>query len=368
MEYCRVPDDEKVRCASAPLNDYALRIFSNWTRSAKSTELCSWDHFKTELKSRLLPFDHLEKVRDQLASIKQQNSVSRYNEEFEKLVSQLEIINTTTEALYITLYLRGLQTNVREAVQYFLLTTLKENMTRALLYDSSHQSEQQGNRFPNETAAKSVKNNSNVENKKRNNKRRKKNSYTNNNNNYNQSNNQNNTSLNGNNDLNNNKVLLSCTHCKRTGHTVEKCFQIHPELKNSDKNRNSNNNNNNNNNSNNRNTKQKNTSSSTNMVNSDPTSSFMVSSIKETSNNSIQTNSNEFCKVMVEIEGQKLLCILDSGAKTSGLPLSFVKKAGIQIKPDSIPCQVASDEWKDTPITIALDTICCGTATVLEYL
>jgi len=103
------------------------------------------------------------------------------------------------------------------------------------------------------------------------------------------------------------------------------------------------------------------------MVNSDPTSSFMVSAIKETANNPIQTNSNEFCKVMVEIEGHKLLCILDSGAKTSGLPLSFVK-AGIQIKPDSIPCQVASDEWKDAPITIALDTICCGTATVLEYL
>jgi hypothetical protein len=367
MEYCRVPEDEKVRCASAHLNDYALRIFSNWTRSAKSTELCSWDHFKNEMKSRLLPLDHLEKVRDQLASIKQQNSVSRYNEEFEKLVSQLEIINTTTEALYITLYLRGLQTNVREAVKYFLLTTLKENMTRALLYDSSHQSERQGNRFPNETAANSVKNNSNVENKKRNKNRHKKNSYQNNNqnNNHNNNNNQNDKSLNGNTDFNNNKVLLSCTHCKRSGHSIEKCFQLHPELRNSDKNKNSNN-------SSNRNTKQKNTSSSTNMVNSDsysdPTSNFMVSSIKETANNSIQTNSNEFCKVMVEIEGHKLLCILDSGAKTSALPLSFVKQAGIQIKPYSIPCQVASGEWKDTPITMALDTICCGTVTVLEYL
>ncbi len=181
MEYCRVPEDEKVRCASDHLNDYALRIFFNWTRSAKSTELCSWDHFKTEMKSRLLPFDHLEKVRDQLASIKQQNSVSRYNEEFEKLVSQLEIINTTTESLYITLYLKGLQTNVREAVKYFLSTTLEENMARALLYDSTHQSERQGNRFSNETAANSVKNNSNDENKKRNNNRRKKNNYKNNN-------------------------------------------------------------------------------------------------------------------------------------------------------------------------------------------
>jgi hypothetical protein len=43
----------------------------------------------------------------------------------------------------------------------------------------------------------------------------------------------------------------------------------------------------------------------------------MVSSVKETENNSIQTNSNEFCKVMVEIEGHKLLCILDSGANST---------------------------------------------------
>jgi hypothetical protein len=54
-------------------------------------------------------------------------------------------------------------------------------MARALLYDSTHQSERQGNRFSNETAANSVKNNSNDENKKRNNNRRKKNNYKNNN-------------------------------------------------------------------------------------------------------------------------------------------------------------------------------------------
>ena len=40
-----------------------------------------------------------------------------------------------------------------------------------------------------------------------------------------------------------------------------------------------------------------------------------------------------FFGFMVEIEGHKLLCILDSGAKTSALPLSFVEKAGNQIKP-----------------------------------
>jgi len=103
----------------------------------------------------------------------------------------LEIVNTTTEAIYITLYLNGLQTNVREAVNYFLLTTLKENMTRALLYDSSHQSERQGNRFPNETAANSVRHYSNDDNRNRNNNRRKKYNNQNNNHNNNQNNNQN---------------------------------------------------------------------------------------------------------------------------------------------------------------------------------
>lgn len=161
MNYCEVPLQGRVRCASAHLNDYALRVFSDWIKTASPTDLISWGAFTKEMKLRCLPLDHLYKVRDTLTKIKQQTTVLRYNEEFEKLYAQLDTTEQAVQSIWVTLYLNGLQTAVRENIKYFLLTSLKENMVRALLFDSSHPSERQGNRIPNETASNTVNNQSN---------------------------------------------------------------------------------------------------------------------------------------------------------------------------------------------------------------
>jgi len=88
MDYCEVPLQGRVKCASAHLNDYALRVFSDWVKIASPTDLISWDAFTKEMRLRCLPLDHLDKVRDNLTKIKQQTSVLKYNEEFEKLYAQ----------------------------------------------------------------------------------------------------------------------------------------------------------------------------------------------------------------------------------------------------------------------------------------
>ena len=147
MDYCEVPLQGRVRCASAHLNDYALRVFSDWIKTASPNDLISWDAFTKEMKLRCLPLDHLDKVRESLTKIKQQTSVLKYNEEFEKLYAQLDTTEQAVQSIWVTLYLNGLQTAVRENIKYFLLTSLKENMVRALLFDSSHPSERQGNRI-----------------------------------------------------------------------------------------------------------------------------------------------------------------------------------------------------------------------------
>jgi len=61
----------------------------------------------------------------------------------------------------VTFYTKDLQTHVRKSVPYFLLPTVKENMARALLYDSSHLFQQPASNLANLTNKKNFKVNGN---------------------------------------------------------------------------------------------------------------------------------------------------------------------------------------------------------------
>jgi hypothetical protein len=138
MTYCEVPQSKKVDCTSAHLNDASLIAFMDWRNSVSVADLHDWSAFSSMMKFRFLPLDHLINIRKQMVSIKQSTTVTAYNLAFEKLLSQIPPSDRESEGFIVMLYLNGLQTHVREIIQYFLLPTVKENMTRALLYDSSH--------------------------------------------------------------------------------------------------------------------------------------------------------------------------------------------------------------------------------------
>jgi len=149
MDYCEVPIDKRVKCASSHLNDAALTVFTDWINTAPLASQKDWNAFSVMMKNRFLPLDHVVNVRDQMVTIKQTTTVAAYNLAFDKLLSQIPPDDRDSEGLLVTLYIKGLQTNVRENIRYILLPTVKENMARALLYDSSHPSLRQANNSAN---------------------------------------------------------------------------------------------------------------------------------------------------------------------------------------------------------------------------
>jgi hypothetical protein len=75
-----------------------------------------------------------------------------------------------------------------------------------------------------------------------------------------------------------------------------------------------------------------------------------------------------FCRIIVEIDGHPLECIIDSGALTTVIPAKFASEYGLKLKPDKVLCQVANGKTEYTPITYACDIIVCGTITPLELI
>ena len=65
-----------------------------------------------------------------------------------------------------------------------------------------------------------------------------------------------------------------------------------------------------------------------------------------------------FCRIIVEIDGHPLECIIDSGALTTVIPAKFASEF----------FQVANGKTVYTPITYACDVIVCGTITPLELI
>ncbi len=108
----------------------------------------TWCKFVEMMHTRFLPLDHLNNICKALLNVTQNGSVSQYNNLFEDLVSQLDSATRNNELFLVNTYINGLQTAVRESIQYLLLPTLRENMTRAALYDSTHPSKRNGNSQP----------------------------------------------------------------------------------------------------------------------------------------------------------------------------------------------------------------------------
>ena len=209
MRYCKVPENSKVECASAHLSDQALRTVDDWFNDPKisKADQISWLKFCEMMKLRFLPLDHLNTICKTLLQIRQNSTVANYNNKFEELVSQLDPSARNNELFLINTYLNGLQTAVRESIQYLILPTLRENMTRAGLYDSTHPSQRQGNQLP--TGVNSMKNSKH---------------------NHGKRGNSNGTRTNDNGNRGENQ-RPTCTHCNKVGHKIDQCYKLHPESK-----------------------------------------------------------------------------------------------------------------------------------------
>ena len=346
MRYCKVPENSKVECASAHLNDQALRTVDDWFNDPKisKTDQISWLKFCEMMKLRFLPLDHLNTICKTLLQIRQNSTVANYNNKFEELVSQLDPSARNNELFLINTYLNGLQTAVRESIQYLILPTLRENMTRAGLYDSTHPSQRQGNQLP--TGVNSMKNSKHNHGKRGN------------------SGNGTRTNDNGNRGEN---PRPTCTHCNKVGHKIDQCYKLHPDSKPKTNNPTSNVQSNQTKPKFNKN-KSDNSANLADVIHSD----FAVTTIINDSSNSAATNpkttSDEFCRIMIEIEGQTLECILDSGARTTVIPTKFATDLALKLKPEKVKCQVANGKIEYTSITFACDVIVCGTITPLEMI
>ena len=152
MSFCEMPSNRKVACASTYLSNLALIAFQNWKLVASPSELSDWDLFSDMMKKKFLPLDHVAQIRYKLLQLKQTGSVASYNAAFDRLLCQLasKTNSSELETLYNAMYNQGLSTVVHEHVQYFMLETVKESMTRALLFDSTHPSirNNYGNELP----------------------------------------------------------------------------------------------------------------------------------------------------------------------------------------------------------------------------
>ena len=354
MSFCEMPSNRKVACASTYLSNLALIAFQNWNLVASPSELSDWDLFSDMMKKKFLPLDHVAQIRYKLLQLKQTGSVASYNAAFDRLLCQLasKTNSSELETLYNAMYNQGLSTVVREHVQYFMLETVKESMTRALLFDSTHPSirNNYGNELPDE--ANVVQHN-----------------YTKHRNRKDfrggKMNNKDNSISNLSEDMMNissntppatsssksGPPKLSCSHCSKAGHTAEKCFILHPELKNAYH------------------------SSQLGDLASQKKRQHSKQSHVNTGDfpkkvNTVFTHTADpdhvFCKVAVEIEGEILECILDSGAKTTVIPTQFARKLGLKLKNDKLLCQVATGQFEYASVTCPVEVKCCGTVTLLE--
>ena len=147
------------------------------------------------------------------------------------------------------------------------------------------------------------------------------------------------------------ELKLSCSHCSKAGHTAEKCFILHPELKNA------------------YHYSQLGDLASQNKGQHSKQSHVNTGDIPEKFN-TVFTHSADtdhiFCKVAVEIEGEILECILDSGAKTTVIPTQFAHRLGLKLKNDKLLCQVATGQFEYASVTCPVEVRCCGTVTLLE--
>ncbi len=131
------------------------------------------------------------------------------------MLSQIPPSDRESEGFIVTLYLNGLQTHVRESIQYFLLPTVKENMTRALLYDSSHPSQRQNNQSANTADSGRYSSGRNYSSQK----------ARNNGNRPDKSGDKGQSS-----DATGVKITAKCFHCNKLSHLKKNCFKLYPEL------------------------------------------------------------------------------------------------------------------------------------------
>jgi hypothetical protein len=261
-------------------------------------------------------------------------------------MSQLDPATRNSEVFLVNAYVNGLQTAVRESIQYLLLPTLRENMTRAALYDSTHPSKRNGNfqssavNAVNPFARRNHRNGNGNGNGNGNVDRRNKDGFKGQFSSQGQSINNANPA----------RQSMVCTHCKKNGHTFDKCFQLHPELrqksKNSDSGAQSN-----------RGKQSSSNSAKVRSANFSETVKDQSSVLTITSAVSSDKPGDVFCRIIVEIDGHPLECIIDSGALTTVIPAKFASEYGLKLKPDKVLCQVANGKTEYTPITYACDVI-----------
>jgi hypothetical protein len=247
MIYSQVDEKNWVRCASIYLQGAAQIEFNIWRNSKTSIEQNNmiWNDFEKLMNSHFMPIDHISTTMSKLLHCKQQNSVANFNEYFNSLLTQLDSTkNQLPEVMLVQTYIDGLHTHIREHLNLLQITTYREAMQKALLFDSSTPSHRQSynDRDDSRNSVRYIRTNTN--NNKSNHRFQTQNGsgngngYTNSNANANTNQNQKssqkpfeNSMVDSSSDTELEESTNGCNHCQRNGHTDEECWKKFPDLK-----------------------------------------------------------------------------------------------------------------------------------------
>ena len=131
----QVPSGNRAKLAATYLEGNAATWWRNLVMQSddRTGDGISWFDFQQGLISMFKPVNAKKIARDKLASLKQTNSVTKYNFDFTQLCLEINDIN---ESEKLDKYVRGLKDKIRVEVELAEPTTLAQAMSKAQRIDN----------------------------------------------------------------------------------------------------------------------------------------------------------------------------------------------------------------------------------------
>jgi hypothetical protein len=250
-------------------------------------------------------------------------------------------------------YIDGLHTHIREHLNLLQITTYREAMQKALLFDSSTPSHRQSynDRDDSRNSVRFIRTNKNFNYHGSNHRFQNQNGNGNGNGNSNANANTNqnqkssqkpfeNSMVNSSSDTELEESTNGCNHCQRNGHTDEECWKKFPDLKPKKSERYNN---------------QSDSSKSRPQNSSILTIATQNREPSHSSNgNSDRKNLHHYDEFEIKINGHNTKAIIDSGALDTVIPTLFVQKYNIPIKNKNRAYTVADDKTRNDGMTTNL--------------
>ena len=183
----RFSSEEKLAYATIKLSKHALTWWKSYKRQANRAK--SWKEFKRVLRVTFYPVGYLEERWFKWYSLKQQynQSVQEYTSDFRNQALVLDL-RLDDFAIYMK-YVSGLAEYIRKELKMFSVTTLAEACVKATAIEGKLKKTKNGNQGKSSSSSQ----NSSQEKST--------------------------------------KEGVVCTHCKQSGHPVEKCWEKNPHMK-----------------------------------------------------------------------------------------------------------------------------------------